>query len=391
MDTGGFEKQMHKHTDWKWTSLAMAAIITALGISLPGAHTQGTSPQTFPQVPIQGIRTPGITAQGSGISPAVTDAAVPKASIRTKQVPVTHAPAASEYDNMVVANVTNVLNLRAKPSLEGKIIGKCYRGAGGTVLEKKDGWTKIRSGGLEGWLNNDYLVFGQDIKPLAKELGLFTAKVTTQTLNVREEPTTESTIIGLAAGDDYYPVLEEKDGWAKIQLASDTSGYVSTDYTKISVTPGKAVSIEAELAALKESEKEKTKKKSEEKPKYVINATEDEIYLMASCVMMEAGGYSYDGQLAVASTIVNRVKSGRWGSSITDVIYAQGQFPGASSGLLDKYLTKGPSSSALKATRAALEGTNHIGDYLFFNSTKNADYASYSDYTVVDGNCFYKK
>ena len=88
---------------------------------------------------------------------------------------------------------------------------------------------------------------------------------------------------------------------------------------------------------------------------------------------------------------MNRVKSGRWGSSITDVIYAQGQFPGASSGLLDKYLTKGPSSSALKATRAALEGTNHIGDYLFFNSTKNADYASYSDYTVVDGNCFYKK
>lgn len=387
MDTGGFKKQMHKHTDWKWTSLAMAAFITALGISLPGAHTQRISPQA----PMLGTRTPRMIVQRSGIFPVVTETAVPKASIRTKQVPVTHAPAASEYDNKVVANVTDVLNLRAKPSLEGEIIGKCYRGAGGTVLEKKDGWTKIRSGGLEGWLNNDYLVFGQDIKPLAKELGLFTAKVTTQTLNVREEPTTESAIIGLAAGDDYYPVLEEKDGWAKIQLASDTSGYVSTDYTKISVTPGKAVSIEAELAALKESEKEKTKKKAEEKPKYVINATEDEIYLMASCVMMEAGGYSYDGQLAVASTIVNRVKSGRWGSSITDVIYAQGQFPGASSGLLDKYLTKGPSSSALKATRAALEGTNHIGDYLFFNSTKNADYASYSDYTVVDGNCFYKK
>lgn len=155
MDTGGFKKQMHKHIDWKWTSLAMAAIITALGISLPGAHTQGTSPQTFPQTPIQGMRTPGIIAQGSGISPAVTDAAVPKASIRTKQVPVTHAPAASEYDNKVVANVTDVLNLRAKPSLEGEIIGKCYRGAGGTVLEKKDGWTKIRSGGLEGWLNNE--------------------------------------------------------------------------------------------------------------------------------------------------------------------------------------------------------------------------------------------
>ena len=381
MDTGGFKKQMHKHTDWKWTSLALAAVITALGIYPAGP----LNPAGIPEA---------LTAEASqevSISPIPADTAAPKASISPNQVPVTHAPAASEYDNKVVANVTDVLNLRAEPSLEGKIIGKCYRGAGGTILEKKDGWTKIRSGKLEGWLNNDYLVFGQDIRPLAKELGLFTARVTTQTLNVREEPTTESAIIGLAAGDDYYPVLEEKDGWAKIQLASDTSGYVSTDYTKISVSPGKAISIEAELAALKETEKQQTKKKAEEAPKYVINVSSDEIYLLASCVMMEAGGYSYDGQLAVASTIVNRVKSGRWGSSITDVIYAQGQFPGATSGLLDKYLTKGPSSSALKATKAALSGTNNIGDYLFFNSTKNADYESYASYTVVDGNCFYKK
>ena len=66
--------------------------------------------------------------------------------------------------------------------------------------------------------------------------------------------------MGLAAGDDYYPVLEEKDGWAKIQLASDSSGYVSTQYTKISVTPGKAVSIEAEQAALKAAEQKQEKK-----------------------------------------------------------------------------------------------------------------------------------
>ena len=258
-------------------------------------------------------------------------------------------------------------------------------------MEKKDGWTKIRSGGLEGWLKNDYLVFGQDIKPLAKELGLFTAKVTTQTLHVRETPSTDAAIIGLAAADDYYPVLEESDGWIKVQLSSDTSGYISSQYTKVSLTPGKAVSIEAEQAALKATENKEQKKKEEEKPKYVINASSDEIYLMAACVMMESGSYSYDGQLAVARVIVNRVKSGRWGSSITDVIYADGQFPGATSGLLDKYLAKGPSSEALKATKAALSGSNNIGDYLFFNSAKRADYSNYSSYTVVGGNCFYKK
>jgi len=332
----------------------------------------------------------GIITDGGSVNVKAADAA-PQVGIERKEVPVTHAPAASEYDNKAVANVTDVLNLRAEPSLDSRVLGKCYRGAGGTVLEKKDGWTKIRSGGLEGWLKNDYLVFGQDIKPLAKELGLFTAKVTTQTLHVRETPSTDAAIIGLAAADDYYPVLEESDGWIKVQLSSDTSGYVSSQYTKVSLTPGKAVSIEAEQAALKATENKEQKKKEEEKPKYVINASSDEIYLMAACVMMESGSYSYDGQLAVASVIVNRVKSGRWGSSITDVIYADGQFPGATSGLLDKYLAKGPSSEALKATKAALSGSNNIGDYLFFNSAKRADYSNYSSYTVVGGNCFYKK
>ncbi|MFR3283445.1 MAG: SH3 domain-containing protein [Clostridium fessum] len=118
------------------------------------------------------------------------------------------------------------------------------------ILKRKNGWTKIRSGGLEGWLKDDYLVFGDDIKPLAKELGLYIATVSTQTLHVREEASTDSAIVGLAAAEDYYPVLSQETGWVKIQLSVDTSGYVSSDYVTISVKPGRAISIEAEMAAL---------------------------------------------------------------------------------------------------------------------------------------------
>ena len=307
------------------------------------------------------------------------------------------APAAVQdnpFDNLAVANITGALNLRAEPSTEAEILGTCYRGGGGQILERKDGWTKIRSGSLEGWLKDDYLVFGSDIQPIARELGLFTAKISTQTLNVREEPSTDSAIVALAAGDDYYPVLSEDDEWAKIQLSADTSGYVSLDYVSIRVKPGSAVSIADELAALekaeKEAEEQKAKEKAAQKPAYVINASDDDIYLMAACIMMEADG-SYEGQLAVGNVIVNRVKSGQWGNSIPDVIYAAGQFPGATSGLLDKYISRGPSSGALKAAKAALSGTNQIGNYLYFTSEKSASYGSYSDYVVVGGNCFYKK
>lgn len=345
------------------------------------------------------------------------------------------------YENLAVANITDALNLREKPNTESKVLGTCFRGGGGTILKRKNGWTKIRSGGLEGWLKDDYLVFGDDIKPLAKELGLYIATVSTQTLNVREEPSTESAIVGLAAAEDYYPVLSQEDGWVKIQLSVDTSGYVSSDYVTISVKPGRAISIEAEMAALEAAKQaseaaeeasraavesqiaaEKAAKEAKEKTSttgsssktasskssnsgsstknnstsaaksfYVIPASESDVYLLSACLTMEADGGSYDSYLAVGSVIVNRVKSGKWGKSISSVIYADGQFPGATSGLLDKYMDKGPSSTATKAAKAALSGENNIGDYLYFTSTKSANYGSYSSYQVVGGNCFYKK
>ena len=60
-------------------------------------------------------------------------------------------------------NVDDALNLREKPDTDAKVLGTCFRGGGGTILKRKNGWTKIRSGGLEGWLKDDYLVFGDDI------------------------------------------------------------------------------------------------------------------------------------------------------------------------------------------------------------------------------------
>lgn len=331
----------------------------------------------------------------------------------------------------------DALNLREKPDTDAKVLGTCFRGGGGTILKRKNGWTKIRSGGLEGWLKDDYLVFGDDIKPLAKELGLYIATVSTQTLHVREEASTDSAIVGLAAAEDYYPVLSQETGWVKIQLSVDTSGYVSSDYVTISVKPGRAISIEAEMAALEAArqaaeEAEQASRAAEEaqiaaaksqaeanaakgssqtsgksgnsgssskkstaapaaKSSYVVSASESDVYLLSACLTMEANGGSYESYLAVGSLIVNRVKSGKWGKSISSVIYADGQFPGATSGLLDKYLDRGPSSTATKAAKAALAGENQIGDYLYFTSTKSANYDSYSSYQVVGGNCFYKK
>ena len=60
--------------------------------------------------------------------------------------------AASSYDNLAVANVKNEpLNMRINPSTDADIIGKCYRGSGGTVLDRKNGWTRL-STDADGWM-----------------------------------------------------------------------------------------------------------------------------------------------------------------------------------------------------------------------------------------------
>ena len=99
--------------------------------------------------------------------------------------------------------------MRTGPSTDTDIIGKCYRGCGGTVLERKNGWTRIHSGKLEGWLKDDYLLYGTDIKPLAQEMGLLSASVTAVTLNIREDPSTDAAIIKQAAqGRSPFPGLK---------------------------------------------------------------------------------------------------------------------------------------------------------------------------------------
>ncbi|WP_309118180.1 cell wall hydrolase [Paenibacillus sp.] len=91
--------------------------------------------------------------------------------------------------------------------------------------------------------------------------------------------------------------------------------------------------------------------------------TEEDMQLLAKLVQVEAGSESYEGQLAIANIILNRVKDSRFPNTIRDVIYSGRQFPPAHNGLLDR---SEPNDSALRATRDALDGKNNIEDAVYF-------------------------
>jgi spore germination cell wall hydrolase CwlJ-like protein len=91
--------------------------------------------------------------------------------------------------------------------------------------------------------------------------------------------------------------------------------------------------------------------------------TESDLILLAKITTIEAGYESYEGQLAVANVILNRVKSGRFPNTIHDVIYSGKQFPPAHNGMIDKVE---PKASALRAAKDALNGKNNVEDAVYF-------------------------
>ena len=111
-----------------------------------------------------------------------------------------------------------------------------------------------------------------------------------------------------------------------------------------------------------------------------VAASYDDAYLLACICRVESG--SYEGMVAVANVIINRVNSGGYPNSISGVIYQSGQF--ATGSRFQSYLANGPGSTAIAAANDALAGTNLIGGLLHFGAAGHVEGS-----VVVGGNAFY--
>ena len=273
-----------------------------------------------------------------------------------------------EWETLVLANVQESLNIRAEASEESEIVGKLYAGCKGSLLEKQEGWTKISSGDVVGFVKDEYIVYGDLAKDLASTNGNLVVVVKTETLRVREEAKEDSAILGLVAEEDNLVVADKeiKDGWIKVNF-DDVQGYVSLDYVEVKYSFGSAVTIEEEMAA-----------------KAAIEAVEggatqgaatslssDDISLLAAMIQCEAGNESFEGKVAVGNVILNRVNSGGYPNSIYGVITSPGQFPPATNGTLTSVLASGIRSECIQAAQTAMSGVNYVGSAKHFRSVSS--------------------
>lgn len=296
-----------------------------------------------------------------------------------------------EPGNIVMADVNDSVNVRMEPSEESEKAGKLYKDCAGYILEYTDDWTKLESGKVVGWVSNQYLLFGNDAKKLADDVGYYQAKVTTETLRVRTEPSVDAGVYGLVAADEVYVVVEQTEDWLVIDFEG-AKGYINDDYVDVDfhLDYGETIAqIEAREAAeeakRKAAEEAAKKKKQENKKKNYGSyaATASDVELLGALIQCEAGNQSYEGKVAVGAVVMNRVRSKAYPNTIYGVIYAAGQFSPAGSGLVDKRLQKGVSSSCIKAAEEALSGNSPVGSATHFRPVGN------HDGTIIGGHVFW--
>ncbi|NLJ89547.1 MAG: C40 family peptidase [Clostridiales bacterium] len=155
----------------------------------------------------------------------------------------------SPYANLGISTANNYVNIRTEPNTESEIVGKLYSGCATDILGTEGDWVKIKSGKVEGYIKAEYLAIGLEAEGLIEEVAEKYAVIKTQTLYVREEPTTESSIVTMVPIDEKYYIEEELEDWAKIAI-DDITGYVSKDYIDVEVEFDYAISIEEELARI---------------------------------------------------------------------------------------------------------------------------------------------
>lgn len=164
------------------------------------------------------------------------------------------------FNNIGIANVDTNLLIREKPSESSKILGKMSKDSGCNIIEDdNNGWTKVKSGKVTGYVKSEYLITGAQASKLALEIASHVATSTTDGLRVRKEASSSESVevLDFVAKGEQLIVLdplvvaygEDNNKWVMVSLGGDdtesgTIGYVAKQFVDLSYELPKAYSME---------------------------------------------------------------------------------------------------------------------------------------------------
>lgn len=137
------------------------------------------------------------------------------------------------YVNIAIARVDDSLNIRETADGNSSLVGKLRKNGACEVLHMDGEWAHIKSGEVEGYVKAEYLYTGQEAIDLAFDLGQTVAKVTTSSLYVRMEPSTEADYWTKVPEGEELQVIEDQGDWIKVDIDGE-DGYVAAEYVDVS-------------------------------------------------------------------------------------------------------------------------------------------------------------
>lgn len=267
-----------------------------------------------------------------------------------------------------VIDAKDMLDIHAEANTASAVVGQVMEDGHVAILAKYNDWVQIQAGEIAGWVPAENLVETE----ISNE----------EAVAANEQVIAERT--GATASEDEFFAEEEVQQDETAALQAEASEAAQNEIEEVQ-TAEEAARIEAEAQAKAAEEaarlaaEAQAKAAAEEAARIEAEAQQaalaaqtaavsaEELKLLANIIYCEAGSESYVGKVAVGNVIMNRVKSASQPNTITEVVYAKGQFSPVRNGSLQRALSSDKADAACyQAAIEALAGAQPVGGKLFF-------------------------
>lgn len=167
----------------------------------------------------------------------------------------------NKFKGVAVVCANQYVNIRKEPSVKSQIVGKIQPNAGCFVLSttQKNGevWNKIKSGGVQGYIKQNYIKSGNDAMALVSAVGRLVITSKCDALNVRENASTDASILYQISKNEELDIVSVSKDWieVKVDISSDETGgdtaFINRSFVNIAFKLYEAIPMQ-ELRVAKE-------------------------------------------------------------------------------------------------------------------------------------------
>ena len=298
-----------------------------------------------------------------------------------------------------VIDAKDMLDIHAEANTASAVVGQVMEDGHVAILAKYNDWVQIQAGEIAGWVPAENLVeteisneeavaaneqvIAERTGATASEDEFFAEEEVQQdetaALQAEASEAAQNEIEEVQAAEEAARIEAE----AQAKAAAEEAARIEAEaQAKAAAEEAARLAAEAQAKAAEEAaqlEAEAQAKAAEEAARLEAEAQQaalaaqtaaisaEELKLLANIIYCEAGSESYVGKVAVGNVIMNRVKSASQPNTITEVVYAKGQFSPVRNGSLQRALSSDKADAACyQAAIEALAGAQPVGGKLFF-------------------------